>query len=93
MWRREPSPVELLQEVALGMVAVADKDALRQHPREVAVELLEDSFQSLSARKTMGKYKAILEGWDIPIKILQFSIMRMLCVIYRSVRLCAKLCY
>lgn len=66
---------------------MADHGKNADAPRlEVSVDLLEEAFQYIADRKQISTYQCVESEFGIPIKGLQFSIMRLLCVLYRQVR-------
>lgn len=85
-FREAPSPIELLQQVAYTAAAVADHGKCSDAPRlEVQVDLLEEGFQYIADRNQIAKYQSLESEFGIPLKGLQFSIMRLLCLLYRQV--------
>lgn len=86
-FRKAPSPIVLLQQIAYTAAAVADHGKSADAPRlEVQVDLLEEAFQYIADRNQITKYQSLESEFGIPLKGLQFSIMRLLCVLYRQVR-------
>jgi hypothetical protein len=85
MWKSVPEPIRLLQQAALGACLVADPKAMPHLQRSIIVDLLEDVFQVISDKKTMKNFKEFGDKWDIDVKHLQFSLMRLLCILYAEV--------
>lgn len=80
---RRPTPAQLLQQVALGMVAVADRSVALH--REVVIDILEEAFYYVSAPHEASAYEPTFTQLGLDMKELQFAIMQMLCCIYREV--------
>lgn len=86
LWRTTPSPLMLIQQVAYGAAAAADHGKSDSAPRlEVQVDLLEEAFQYVADKNHVQQYKCLETEYGLPLKGLQFSIMRLLCVLYRQV--------
>eukprot|EP00892_Ulva_mutabilis_P010448 jgi/Ulvmu1/7776/UM004_0005.1 len=84
-FRKSPTPLMLLQQVAYSAAAVADHGKNSSAPRlEVQVDLLEEAFQCVADKKMIPQYKSMESDFGIPLKGLQFSIMRLLCLLYRQ---------
>lgn len=87
-----PKPFVLLQQAAYGIAGAATEQNKRpDHATpQVLADLLEEVFQCIADEKSVSKFMDLQAKYGMPIKKMQFAVMRMLCVLYREVRdLCA----
>ena len=87
LFKKAATPMQLLQQAAFGVCAAADPSAQPCFKREVIIDLLEEVFQCISDQKVLKKYQTAFETWGMPLKRLQFCLMRVLSVIYQEVGL------
>jgi hypothetical protein len=85
--RKIPEPLVLLQQAALGCAGIAADQSKRPDfaTPNVLADLLEEVFQCIADEKSISKFTQVQAVYGMPIKKLQFAVMRMLCVIYREV--------
>lgn len=85
---KQPDPFTLLQQAAYGIAGAATDVSKRQEAAtlEVLADLLEEVFQCIADEKLVSKFTDVQGKYRMPLKKLQFAVMRMLCVLYREVR-------
>lgn len=89
---KTPKPFELLQQAAYGCAGAATEQNKRPGvaPPHVLADLLEEVFQCIADERCVSKFTDIQGQYGMPIKKLQFGVMRMLCVLYREVCVLSK---
>ncbi|NJR43841.1 MAG: hypothetical protein HC767_15465 [Akkermansiaceae bacterium] len=85
--KKTPEPFTLLQQAAYGIAGAATDQNKRPDfaTPHVLADLLEEVFQCIADEKMVSKFTPVQAEYDMPLKKLQFAVMRMLCVIYREV--------
>jgi hypothetical protein len=82
-----PEPFVLLQQAALGAAGAATERRKRPDFASpyVLCDLMEEVFQCVADEKSVSKYTDLQAKYEMPLKEMQFAMMRMLCVVYREV--------
>ena len=86
---KQPDPFTLLQQAAYGIAGAATDAGKRPDSAtpQVLADLLEEVFQCIADEKIVSKFTDLQAKYRMPLKKLQFAVMRMLCILYREVRL------